>query len=102
MEREQISERCERTSEGRSKWLSTQRVNFIYSLPTLLRVNVIQFLSTAPDVVKTLIVADTLQCEELKRKCAEKLSAWKSSLEAKDFDALKNHPDLLIQVLTFK
>ena len=49
------------------------------------------------NVIETLTAADLFLCDDLKRKCLERLNEWKASMDAAEFEHLK--PRLLIELI---
>ena len=54
------------------------------------------------NICDTLILADFYRGADLKKKCLKSLHQWGSSLESKFLEKLKEHPQLMIEVIQSK
>jgi len=54
------------------------------------------------NAVETLLLAEMYGCPELKEVCIRKLNRWKDGMEPAEFDPLKEHPSLLLEMYIFK
>ena len=77
---------------------SILQVAELYGIPALKEACSISLASalSKDNLVDTLLIADIYQLPNLKSACLQHLRDWKSSFETGAFDALKSHPELLI------
>jgi len=54
------------------------------------------------NAVETLLLAEMHGCASLKKICIENLHRWKDKMEPVELSPLKEHPDLLFEMYTYK